>query len=199
MNKMKLYISEGSCSDVIVILADKLGITLELIIMRFATEISDDGMTIEKVSPKGYVPALHLENGEIITEVIAISAYLASLVKEQTLFPMTNLLFIRHLEWMNYIATELHKSYQPFFRKMFEQSICEEWLHVGKENLTAHFTYIEAHLNQNANTFLLGREVTVADIYLYIMLRWSLAVKFDMRMFPILRDYQKRMKRFVRS
>ncbi len=191
---MKLYYAAGSCSDVIEYLADSLDITIEKVAVDLKTGKTAEGNMISEIAGKSYVPVLVTSDGEVITEVVAISAYLCSLVAGQTLFPLTGMPVVIQLEWFNFIATEIHKLYQPKFRALFGAEVGQDWMEIADKNIDQSYRYIDQYLTKTGNLFLTGHAVSAADFYLYVTLRWAMGVKIDLLQYPALREYQKRMK-----
>ncbi len=189
---MKLYYSKGSCSETAALIADALNVSVEKIEVDLAkNQIIKDQSDFSTISPKGYVPALVLDSGEVITEVVAVSAYLASLAPNQTLFPMSGIEHIRQLEWFNYLATELHQSHGVLFGKAFGQNPSEDWFNASVQRLDRRYSYVESILKNYP--YLTGDKLTAADIYLYIISTWAGFVNYDLSKFPSLVAFQKRM------
>lgn len=185
---MKLYYSPGACSLSPHIVAHEAGIPIELVKVDVATKtIARDGDFWE-VNPKGYVPALVLDDGALLTEGPAIVQYLADLVPAAGLAPPAGTFGrVRLQEALNYLTSEIHKSYSPLFRPDVLPAVREERL----AYLTKRYALIEQQLA--GGKYLLGDAFTVADAYLFTLTRWARAVKLDLSGFPNLEAFQKRV------
>jgi glutathione S-transferase len=175
---MKLYIKPGACSLSPHIVLREAGVPFELI--KADTKSPD---FIAKVNPKGYIPALQLDDGQVLTEGVVIVQYLADHKPEAQLAPKNGTMERYRLqEWLNYVATEVHKGFSPLFRKPtpeMKQTIIE--------GLNAKFAFLAKRLEKNA--FLLGERFTVADAYLFTILTWSKGQGIELAQWPALRAY----------
>lgn len=143
-----------------------------------------EGQDFSSLNPKGYVPALCLDNGELLTEGAAILQYLADQKPELKLAPAWGTMERYRLqEWLNYIATEVHKNFSPLWKK----DTSAEARQVAIEVLKKRFDFLTAALSKN--TFLLGSHFTVADAYLFTVLNWCHFVKLDLSPWPVLQKY----------
>ncbi|WP_026879627.1 glutathione binding-like protein [Ignatzschineria larvae DSM 13226] len=194
---MKLYYSKGSCSEVPQMIARILNITLDSIAVDLATGKTENGVLLTEEVGKSYVPALQLDNGKVISEVPAIAAYLCQLVPNQTLFPLNGEAFIDQLSWLNFIATEIHKSYQPIFRRVFGQTVSEDWFETGRSNILKSYQSICPLLEKQA--FLMGETLTCADLYLYTTLQWAVTTKVGLDADHDFKAYRQRVKLAVDS
>lgn len=146
-----------------------------------------DGGSFAEVNPKGYVPVLELDRGERLTEVSAILQYIADQNPGSGLAPPNGSLARYHLqEWLNYLATEIHKSFWPFFHDG-----CEAERPNATERLERRFTWISEQLGEKL--FLMGDTFTVADPYLMTMLNWTRPAGFDLNRWPVLKTYRSRL------
>lgn len=162
---MKLYYSPGACSLSPHIVALELGLPVEIIKVNVRTKKLETGEDFRTISPKGQVPTLQLDNGEILTEGVAIVQYMASLTPGQKIIPEGFEKF-RQLEWLNFISTELHKGFSPLFG-----DASPEVKEKAISNLTQKMQYLEPALNKG--TFLMGDHFTAADAYAFTVLSWS--------------------------
>jgi len=185
---MKLYYSPGACSLSPHIVANEAGIPLEL------TKVDVQSKTIARegdywhVNPKGYVPALELEDGQVLTEGPAIVQYLADRAPESGLAPANGSFErVRLQELLNYLTSEIHKSYSPLFRPDVMPAVREERL----AYLAKRYALVDKQLE--GRRYLLGDRFTVADAYLFTLTRWARAVKLDLTGFPNLEAFQKRV------
>lgn len=173
---MKLFYKAGACSlsPHIVLREAGLDFTAEKVDLTLKkTESGADYLTI---NPKGQVPALLLDDGSLLTEGVAIVQYLADRVPDRGLIPAAGTLSRYHaIEWLNYIATELHKGFSP----LFNPKTPEEYKTIAREKLDTQFDYLDSVLAKQH--FLLGNKFSVADAYLFTILRWAIALQFDIK------------------
>jgi glutathione S-transferase len=185
---MKLYYSPGACSLAPHIALREAGLDIALAEVDLGTKQVKGGGDFRQVNPKGAVPALVLESGEVLTEVTAILQYLADKNPGATLAPASGTARYRLLEWLSYIATELHKSFWPLFNLKLPESAKPLFL----EALATRFDYLAAAIAGRG--FLLGAEYSIADAYLYTVLTWARHVGIDLGRWPALKDYMKRVR-----
>lgn len=162
---MKLYYAPGACSlaDHIALAESGLSYDLSRVDLKARTVEGEGDFTA--VNPKGYVPALRLDDGTVLTENIAILSYLAERIG--AMMPPSGIAHIRALELLAYISTELHKNYKPFFNPNASDLEKEE---AGKV-LAKRFAYLGDVLG--SKDYLLGDEIGTPDCYTYVMLRWA--------------------------
>lgn len=192
---MKLYYSKGSCSEVPQTIAKMLNITLDLIAVDLATGKTENGVLFAEETGKSYVPVLQLDNGKTISEVPAIAAYLCQLVPNQTLFPLNGEAFIDQLSWLNFIATEIHQSYQPIFRRVFGRVVSDDWFDAGQSNILKSYHSLLPLLENQP--FLMGEAFTCADIYLYTTLQWAVTTKVGLDADHDFKAYRRRVKSMI--
>lgn len=184
---MKLFISPGACSLSPHIALHESGLAFEVEKVNLKTKITETGVNFPEINPKGYVPALLLDSGELLTEGPAIVQYIADQVPDKNLAPANGSLARYELQaWLTYVGTELHKSFVPFFHHG-----SEDWQAVAKTNLETRYAYINQHLADKA--YLLGDHFSVADGYLFTVTRWLRVSKLDLAAWPHLVAFQKRM------
>ena len=185
---MKLYYAPGACSLAPHIVAHETGIRLDLEKVDTKTKAMASGGDFRDINPKGYVPALRLDDGAILTEGPVVSQYLADLHPESDLAPLPGTMErYRLLEWLGYINSEIHKNYSP----LFNSATSEETRREKIDYLRKRYDLIEQRLA--TNSYLLGEHYTVADIYLFVVTNWAKAVKVDLSDFPNLLAFQKRV------
>lgn len=191
---LTLYYTKGTCAEVVLMMANALEIELNVVSVNISQAVPklEDGTNFYRINPKGYVPALQLENGEILTEVAAICAYLSELKPGNTLFPLSGKGLIDQIQWFNFIATEIHKSLMPFFFRLFGKETGDEWIKVSGSILSARYEYLNDLLANQP--FLTGNTMTSADIYLNLTLTWAKVVSVDLSEFTHLTQYRERMK-----
>lgn len=186
---MKLFYKPGACSLSPHIALREAGMDFTMEKVDLATKKTEHGADYLEINPKGQVPALQLEDGSLLTEGVAIVQFIADKVPDrQLLAPSGSMTRYHTLEWLNYIATELHKGFTPLFRP----DTPDEFKPIARAALEKKFQYIEDELTEKQ--WLLGLRFTVADAYLFTVLRWPYAVKLDMNRFTHIADYMERMK-----
>lgn len=185
---MKLYFSPGACSLSPHIVLREAGLPVELLKVDLAAKTLPDGGDYLRINPKGYVPAVELPNGEVLTEGPAIVQYIADQNSDNRLAPKAGTIERYRLqEWLNFISTEIHKGFSPLFRK----DITPEWRTAVIETLSKRFDVLAAKLD--GKQFVMGEQFTVADAYLFVVLNWSRGVKLDLSKWPVLAEYHKRI------
>jgi glutathione S-transferase len=185
---MKLFYASGACSLSPHIVAQELGIELSLQKVDLKTKTMASEGDFLAVNPKGSVPALQLDDGQILTEGPVIVQYLADLEPEKGLAPPAGTLARYRLqEWLGYINSELHKSYSPLFRPDTPAETRAE----RQAYLNRRYTLVEKHLA--GHPYLMGEHFTVADAYLFTVTNWAGTVKLDLSPFPHLRSFQERI------
>lgn len=181
---MKLYFSPGACSLSPHIVACELGINLDLVKVNLGTKNTSDNRDFTKINPKGYVPALELDDGRILTEGPAIVQYLADLHLEKGLAPKCGTFERAKVqEWLTYIGTELHKNFGP----LFNRSTTDADKQAAKEKLHLRLDYAEEALSKSS--YLAAGRFSVADAYLYTVLSWCDHVGIDLKAFPAMQRY----------
>lgn len=180
---MKLYYSPGACSLSPHIVAFELGLPVQTIKTDVRAKKLENGEDFFKVNPKGQVPTLQLDNGEILTEGVAIVQYMASLAPEKKIIPEGFAKF-RQLEWLNFISTELHKGFSPLFG-----DASPEVKEKAIGNLTKKIQLLEPTLTKGQ--YLMGDTFTAADAYAFTVLSWGAHVKIPMPKFA--QDYLGRV------
>jgi glutathione S-transferase len=185
---MKLYFSPGACSLSPHIVAHEAGIPLTLVKVDTATKQLADGGDYWAINPKGYVPALQLDNGELLTEGPAIVQYLADSKPDAKLVPAAGTFErVRVQEMLGYINSEIHKTYSPLFRPTTTPELRKD----REEYLRKRYQLIENQLAKGP--YLFGEQFTVADAYLFTVTNWANFLKLDMSAFPNLLAFQGRV------
>ncbi|WP_250461646.1 glutathione transferase GstA [Microbulbifer litoralis] len=184
---MKLYYSPGACSLSPHIVACEAGIDLELVKVDLGEHRTESGADFTEINPKGYVPVLQLEGGELLTEGPAVVQFLAEQKPERELAPeYGTLAHYRLLEWLNYISTEVHKAFVPLFWNGADEEKARARKIVGRR-----FDFIEA---QFGHDYLLGDGFSVADAYLYTVFSWLEKQNIPTDRWPKLEAFRKRME-----
>ncbi|CAI1664744.1 MULTISPECIES: glutathione transferase GstA [Serratia] len=173
---MKLFYKAGACSLSPHIVLREAGLDFTAEKVDLALKKTESGANYLTINPKGQVPALLLDDGSLLTEGVAIVQYLADRVPDRALIPAAGTLSRYHaIEWLNYIATELHKGFSP----LFNPKTPEEYKTIAREKLDTQFDYLDSVLAKQH--FLLGNKFSVADAYLFTILRWAIALQFDIK------------------
>jgi glutathione S-transferase len=185
---MKLYYSPGSCSLSPHIALREAGLSVELQKVDLGTKALSNGGAFTTINTKGYVPALELPNGELLTEGPAIVQYIADQNADSKLAPKAGTLErYRLVEWLNFITSELHKSFSPLFNK----AASDDWKAAATANIGKRFDYVSDKLK--GKQYLMGDTFTVADGYLFTVLGWTKYVGFDLSKWPTLVEYAARV------
>ena len=185
---MKLYYSPGACSLSPHIALLEAGLAYELVKVDLKAKKLENGDDFLNVNPKGQVPALGLDNGELLTEGPVIVQMIADQAPGKHLAPAQDSAERYRLqEWLNFITTELHKNFSPLFNPM----LADEAKAVFKDRVMAKFKYLDGQLA--GHDYLMGGQFTVADGYLFTMLSWAERMKFDLAAMPNLMAYQARL------
>jgi glutathione S-transferase len=185
---MKLYYAPGACSLSPHIALLEAGLPYDLVKVDLRAKKLENGDDFLKVNPKGQVAALALDNGELVTEGPVIVQMIADTVPAKNLAPARDSAErYKLLEWLNYITGELHKNFSP----MFNPSIPDEVKNLFRERIMGKFKYIDAQLA--GRDYLMGKQFSVADGYLYTMLRWADGHKFDLSGLKNLMAFKERV------
>lgn len=185
---MKLYYFSGACSLASNIALREAGLNFELVKVDRRTRRTTDGLDYSEVNPKGYVPALRLDNGEVLTENVAVLQYIADRNPAAKLAPPAGTMErYRLVEWLAFISTEIHKNFSPLFR---EDAHAEVKQHVRK-NIAARLDYLNGAIGNRA--FLMGEQFTVADAYLFTVLGWGRFVNVELAQWPQLQRHHERV------
>lgn len=184
---MKLYYSPGACSLSPHIALREAGQNFEVEKVDLRSKKTESGKDFTTVNPKGQVPTLQLDDGSILTEGPAIVQYIADKAPQAKLAPANGSLERYRLqEWLNFISTELHKSFTPLFNPSFP----EEGKKVYRDGLGKRFDALNEKLKTG---FLMGEQFTVADGYLFVILNWTAHTGIDLSKWPALKEYQGRV------
>jgi glutathione S-transferase len=185
---MKLYYSPGACSLASHIALQESGLPYETEKVDLRDKKTAAGAEFNAINPKGYVPALRLDSGEVLTEGAVLLAYIGELAPSARLImPAGTMGNIRVREWLTFISTELHKNFGPLFRSTTPEATRDAQLEVLKRR----FGYVSDALA--GHSYLTGEQFTVADAYLFTVLRWTVPVKIDLAPWPLLQAYMARV------
>jgi len=184
---MKLFLTPGACSLSPHIVLREAGLPFDSEVVDLKTKQTKSGADFRAVNPKGQVPTLQIEGGDILTEGAAIVQYLADKKPEKKLAPANGTVERYHLqEWLNFIAAEVHKGFSP----LFKPNTPDGYKDIVKENLGAKFDHLSKTLE--GRDYLMGN-FTVADAYLYTILTWAKPMGIDLGKWPTLKAYFDRV------
>jgi glutathione S-transferase len=185
---MKLYYSPGACSLSPHIVLLEAGLPYDLVKVDLRTKKLENGDDYLKVNPKGQVPALALDNGELVTEGPVIVQMIADNVPAKNLAPARDSAERYQLQqWLNYITGELHKNIGP----MFSPVLSDDAKAFFKDRAIGKFKYLDGQLA--SRDYLMGKQFTVADAYLFVMLSWAERMQFDLSGLSNLLAYKARI------
>jgi glutathione S-transferase len=185
---MKLYFSPGACSLSPHIVLRETGAKFEIEQVDNKAKKTKSGADYWQINPKGQVPALVLDNGEVLTEGPVIVQYIADKNPGAGLLPACGTTErYRVQEWLNFITSEIHKSFGP----LFKPNTPEEFKTITKETLAKHFGYVDKHLAKHQ--YLAGDKFTVADAYLFVVSRWLSRVGIDIGQWANVKAYFDRI------
>ena len=185
---MKLYYSPGACSLSPHIALHEAGLTFESVLASTKSKKLVDGTDYLTINPKGQVPLLELDDGQRLSEGPVIVQYIADLVPEKGLAPPAGTMArYRLMEWLNFITSELHKSFGP----LFNAAMPEEGKALYRTRLSDKFRWVDAQLD--GKTWLMGDTFTVADGYLFNVSNWAKHVGLDLSGFTQLQAYLQRV------
>ncbi len=185
---MKLYFTPGACSLAPHIALREAGLQFDIDKVDLATKKTASGEDFMKVNPKGYVPTLQTGDGNVLTEAGVLVQYIADQKPESGLAPKPGTMErYRMMEWINFIATEIHKGFGPLWNPQAPaETKAAATAALGKrfETLNAHFA---------AQPYLMGNTFTVADGYLFTVVNWANFHKMDLSKWPKLGEFMGRV------
>ena len=185
---MKLYYAPGACSLSPHIVSREAGIDLEFERADIAQKKTESGKDFWGVNPKGQVPVLEIDDGQKLTEGPVIVQYLADQKPDSGLVPAAGTINrYRVQEWLNFVASEMHKTYGPLFRP----TTPEEFKVLSRELIGRRIAWLDKELA--GKQYLMGDKFTVADAYLFTVLRWSPRVGIDLSKSPNVTAYIERV------
>lgn len=185
---MRLYTMPGACSLAANIVLREAGIAFDLVKVSHHTHKTAQGVDLNEINSKGYVPALVLDDGELLTENAALLPYIADLEPSAQLAPPNGTLErYRLVEWLAFINSELHKSFSP----LFVPNAPEDMKKYARGNLVKRLAWLSERLG--SQSYLMGERFTVADSYLFVVLSWSGHVAVDLSLWPNLKAFQERI------
>ena len=185
---MKLYFNPSVCSLSPHIALREAGLNFELVKVDIRAHTLADGSDYYQINPKGYVPVLMLDNGELLTEGSVICEYIADLNPAANLAPPQGTMARTRLrEWMAFISIEVHKGFSP----LFNPSMTDELKAMARTRLAGRFDWIVGQLGDKP--YLTGDTFTIADCYLFTVLRWGKVTGLDISRWPSLVRYVERI------
>ena len=185
---MKLYYSSGACSLSPHIALLEAGLPYDLVKVDVRAKKLESGDDYLNVNPKGQVPALALDSGELVTEGPVIVQMIADRAADKKLAPARDSAErYKFLEWLNFTTTELHKNFSP----LFQPAIPDDVKTFFKDRLLGKFKYVDSQLA--GRDYLMGKQFTVADGYLFVMLAWADRVKLDLSGLSNIAAYKARI------
>ena len=185
---MKLYYSPGACSLSPHIALKEAGLPFDLVRVDLKAKKLEDGSDYNAINPKGQVPALGLDSGDLLTEGAVIVQMIADSAPQKNLAPAhgSNERY-KLQEWLNFVASELHKNFSP----LFQPALSDDTKAFFKDRLMGKFKYIDQALK--GRDYLMGNHFTVPDAYLFTMLAWADRVGLDISGLPNLVAYKARV------
>ncbi len=185
---MKLYYKPGACSLASHIVLRESGLPFDIAKVDLATKKLDDGSDFLAISPKGQVPALVTGDGGLLTEGAVIMQYVADQAPEKlTMPPSGSPGRYPILEWLNFVATELHKGFSPLFRP----TTPDAYKDIVKATLKSKFELLNKRLGDSP--YLACEAFTVADAYAFTTLRWAAPMGLDLSVYPNVTAYMQRI------
>lgn len=185
---MKLYYAPGACSLASHIALHETGLPFEIEKVDLATKKTALGDDFMQINPKGYVPTIELDDGSILTEGGAVLQYIADQQPDSGLAPRAGTMERYRLqEWLTFIGTEIHKMFSPIFNK----AATEEVKANARNLISKRLGYVETQLANKP--YLMGDKFSVADAYLFTVVRWSNFAGLDLSPFPRLNEYMARV------
>ncbi len=186
---MKLFYAPGSSSLLPHIVLYEAGLPFIAIRINEHSKVIEGGGDYRKVNRLGYVPALALDDGTLLTEGAEIVQYIADQVPSKNLAPPSGTIARVKLQaWLNFISSEMHKG---GFSPLFYRSMPEEAKNIFRARLKARFTHLDEHLSRNE--YLMGRDCSIADTHLFVVSNWASWVSFDLSPYPNVVSYRERI------
>lgn len=186
---MKLYYAPGACSLAPHIVLLECDATFQIELVDLRAKQTESGQDYLRINPKGYVPALAIDEDFVLTEASVIMQYIADQFPNSAMIPAPNTKArYQLLEWVNYITSEIHKGLGPLFR----EGLSEEMKLFFKQNVDKRLGFAANHLNDS--TYLMDDTFTIADAYLFTVLRWTHYLGVSLEAHPSLTAYMARIK-----
>jgi glutathione S-transferase len=185
---MKLYYAPGACSLAPHIVAREAGLPIDLVRVDLGAKKTADGGDFLEVNAKGYVPALRLDDGEVLTEAAAILQYLADRKPEVALAPASGTLQrYRLVEWLTFVSSEIHKG----LGALFNPKLTDDMKAVLKDKVAPRLAWLDRQLA--GRDYLMGKDFSVADAYAFTVLNWAGMLAVDLAPYANVRAYMARV------
>ena len=185
---MKLYYAPGACSLSPHIILEEAGLKYQAVKADLKTKVTEGGGDFKKTSALGYVPALELDDGTVLTEGPAIVQYIADKVPEKKLAPANGTLDRYKMQsWLNFVGTEMHKGFSP----LFNPAMPDDAKKIAKERLASRFAHLEQHFAKQQ--YLMGAAYSLPDAYLFTILNWAKPTGIDLAPYPNLQAFHGRV------
>lgn len=181
---MKLYYSPGACSLAAHIILNEINVDFDLERVDLATHITEKGHNYYDINPKGYVPALEINPGLVLTENVAILPFLAQHDPKQDLIPPSGLGRAKVLEWLGFLNSEVHDAYAVFFG----QNLDDDAKQRGYAELDRLLQFVEDYLAEVDTDYLVDDNFGPADAYLFVLTNWSAIIGHDLSKFKEIND-----------
>lgn len=186
---MKLYFSPGACSLAPHIVLRELGTKVDLVKVDMRKKETEEGNFLA-INPKGYVPAIKLPDGQLLTEVAVMLQYLSDQNQAKNLFPKFGSMERYHaMEWMNFIATEFHKGIGAFFNPAMTEEVKKATI---EAKLSTRLKFFDDHLAKNK--WIIGSDFSIADAYAFTVLRWTHPLKIDLTPYKNILAFMERVQ-----
>ncbi len=186
---MKLYYMPGACSLASHILLREVDADFELEAVYPGSGLTDSGQQFRSINPKGYVPALELDDGEVLSEGAAILQFIADSSPDQIRMPAPGTLpRAKMQEYLNYTASELHKAFSPLFAQSSDEATKAD----ARTKVASKFDYLEGLL-RDERQFLVDERFSPADAYLFVVASWARVQHIDLGNWPYLASYVSRI------
>ncbi|PHM45662.1 stringent starvation protein A [Xenorhabdus mauleonii] len=187
---MKLYYTPGACSLSPHIILRETGLDFSMVKVDLINKKTESGADFRAINPKGKVPTILLDNGQILTEATAILKYIADQKPDKNLLAPTGTMEHYHqIEWLSYISSELHQNFSPLFPIMAAPQAA---IDIAIKKLKFHFAYIDGILAKQP--YIAGDHFTVVDSYLFVIILWAPTTKLDISELVYLNAYRDKIK-----
>lgn len=186
---MKLYYSPGACSLASHIILNEINVDFDLVRVDLKTHKTEKGADYYEINPKGYVPALEINPGLILTENVAILPFLAQHDPKQDLIPPSGLGRAKVLEWLGYLNSELHDAYAVFFGAPLN----DEAKAKGYAEADRLLSYIDKTMSESENDYLVDDNFGPADAYLFVLTNWSKVIGHDLTPYANINALRKKV------
>jgi glutathione S-transferase len=187
---MKLYYVPGACSLAVHIVLREAGYKFDMERVDMPNKKTESGADYLDINPKGYIPALQLDDGAVLTEASVMLQYLADQKPRRNLAPKPRTMErYRLMEWLNFIAAEIHKTLGAFFK--FKQAMTPEWRQAQLGLVDQRFTALEKMLG--TKQYVMGDEFSIADAYLFTTVNWTHFFQIDLARWPAVQAYMARV------